>query len=111
MVTASKQNPSLQDVFNAQPGRMSDFIDYSRTPPYAYRPKPNLALNPDLTMSPTASNVEAMGQNYFDKKAIALGGHVGLATTATPITPTTTPLGPSAWQRAWNASTIRVRRC
>lgn len=78
MVTASKQNPSLQDVFNAQPGRMSDFIDYSRTPPYAYRPKPNLALNPDLTMSPTASNVEAMGQNYFDKKAIALGGHVGL---------------------------------
>lgn len=78
MVATSKQNPSLQDVFNAQPGRMSDFIDRSQTPPYAYSLKPNLALNQDLTMSLTPSNVEAMGQNYFDKKARALGGRVGL---------------------------------
>lgn len=78
MVATTKQNPTLQDVFNAQPGRMSDFIDRSRTPPYAYSLKPNLALDQDLTMSPTPSNVEAMGQNYFDKKARALGGLVGL---------------------------------
>ena len=78
MIATTKQNPTLQDVFNAQPGRMSDFIDRSRTPPYAYSLKPNLALNQDLTMSPTPSNVEAMGRNYFDKKARALGGRVGL---------------------------------
>src|SRR5690606_35756713 len=77
MVATSKQNPTLQDVFNAQPGRMSDFIDRSRTPPYAYRLKPNLALTQDLTMSPTPSNVEAMGRNYFDTKARALGCGVG----------------------------------
>lgn len=72
------QNPTLQDIFNAQAWRMSDFIDRSKTPPYTYSLKSNLTLDQDLTMSQTPANVEAMGQNYFDKQAKAFGGGVML---------------------------------
>lgn len=38
------------------------------------RSRPNLAINPDMTPSATQGNVEAMGQNYFDKAARNPGG-------------------------------------
>ena len=60
---------TLDDVFEKIPHRMGDFIVKSDTPPYTYTLKPNLSLNPDMTMRPTVANVEAMGQNFFDKIA------------------------------------------
>ncbi|TDK23313.1 hypothetical protein E2F46_10290 [Luteimonas aestuarii] len=64
------QDPSLQEIFEAQQGRVRNFIDQSQDgPPYTYTLKPNLTLNPDMTLSPSAANLEAMGQNFFDKVA------------------------------------------
>jgi hypothetical protein len=46
---------------------MADFItENSASVPPTYTLKHNLTLNPDLTLSPTAANVEGMGKNYFD---------------------------------------------
>lgn len=76
-VKSSSHDPSLENIFDAQPGRMSDFIERSQNgPPYSYALKPNLTLNQDMTLSPTPANLEAMGQNYFDKPALVakLGG-------------------------------------
>ncbi|HSX65366.1 MAG TPA: hypothetical protein VLF15_11605, partial [Pseudoxanthomonas sp.] len=80
LLKSTKPNPTLQDIFNAQQSRMSDFIDRSSSsaPPVIYTLKPNLTLNPDMTLDPTPANIEAMGQNFFDKQAKALGGSVGL---------------------------------
>lgn len=72
---ATNPNPSLQDIYAAQPRRMADFIDQQGTRPnYTYTLKPNLSLNPDMTLSATPANVEGMGQNYFDKAARNQGG-------------------------------------
>lgn len=62
-------SPTLEDIYVDAPGRMADFIDRSGNNPsnYTYAPKPNLTLNPDLSLSPTPANIEAMGQNFFDK--------------------------------------------
>jgi hypothetical protein len=69
-VRSAKPNAGLQDIYEAQPGRMADFIDQQgRYPNYTYSLKPNLALNADLTISATPANLEAMGRNYFDKAA------------------------------------------
>lgn len=69
-VKVTNPNPSLQDIYAAQPSRMADFIDQQGTRPnYSYTLKPNLTLNPDMTLSATPANVEAMGRNYFDKAA------------------------------------------
>ena len=74
-VKGTNPNPGLQDIYEEQPGRMRDFIDRSGTNPnYTYSLKPNLTLNPDFTLSATTSNLEAMGQNYFDKPPINPGG-------------------------------------
>ncbi|TLX22689.1 XVIPCD domain-containing protein [Thermomonas fusca] len=64
----------LQEIFEAQPGRMGDFIDRHTSPNISYIVKPNLSLNADMTLSATPANVEAMGQNYFDKAARTPGG-------------------------------------
>lgn len=66
-------NPTLRDIYNAQPGRMSDFIDVSADRS-TYTLKPNLTLNQDMTLGATPGNIEAMGQNYFDKPARSPGG-------------------------------------
>lgn len=77
-VKASNPNPTLEDIYKKANGRTRDFIDENAvvTPP-TYSLKSNLSLNHDLTMSPTPANIEAMGQNYFDKTAqqSALGFH------------------------------------
>ncbi len=65
----SRQNsPTLKEIYEYAPTRMADFIDKAggyANPSYAL--KPNLTLNPDHSLSPSPENVEAMGQNYFDK--------------------------------------------
>lgn len=69
-VKAKNPNPTLGDVYDygKADGRMKDFIVKSDdTLPATYTLKPNLTLNADMTMSPTPVNIEAMGQNYFDK--------------------------------------------
>lgn len=74
-VKTTNPNPGLKDLYEEQPGRMSDFIDknLSSTPP-TYTLKPNLVLNPDLTLGASTANLEAMGQNYFDKPPKQPGG-------------------------------------
>lgn len=75
-VKRTNVNPTLADIYNQEPGRMRDFIDRVGSPP-SYTLKQNLILNPDLTLSATPSNIEAMGQNYFDKTPVdtQLGQH------------------------------------
>lgn len=64
------QSPTLGDIFAHSQERMRDFIVENRsTSPATYTLKPGLSLSADMTLSPTPANVEAMGQNYFDKAA------------------------------------------
>lgn len=60
--------PGLQDIYEAQPGRIRDFVDKIGN---TYTLKPGLQINPDQTLSATPANIEAMGRNYFDKAATA----------------------------------------
>jgi hypothetical protein len=67
MVQTHKPKATLEDVYTASPFRAADFIDRAGTPPnYTYTAKPNLTLDADLHLQPTAHNVEGMGKNYFD---------------------------------------------
>jgi hypothetical protein len=75
MVKASNANPTLEDIYKANPFRMGDFIDRSASPPYTYSLKPNLTLNADQTLAQSTANLEAMGTNYFDKPNSRLGHH------------------------------------
>jgi hypothetical protein len=72
VVSAMKQEhpqPTLEDIYKKAPGRMADFIKQEGDrSPYTYALKPGLTLNRDLTLSPTPANIEAMGQNFFDKR-------------------------------------------
>lgn len=64
-ISSRHASPTLERIYDMAPGRMGDFIGHD--PVTGYAMKPNLTLNPDLTLSPTPSNLEAMGHNYFDK--------------------------------------------
>lgn len=71
-VKVTNPNPTLGDIFASSKGRMQDFIvENKSTSPATYTLKPNLShsLNADMTMPPIPANIEAMGQNYFDKAA------------------------------------------
>lgn len=58
--------PQLKDIHGFAPARMNDFIDIDSS--YVnFSLKTNIVINPDLTISSTPSNLEAMGHNYFDK--------------------------------------------
>lgn len=78
-VHARNPHPTLKDIYDAQPGRMQDFIDRdASTTPMTYRMKPNLTVAKDFTMFATPANIEAMGVNYFDKPGHVSGlGHHG----------------------------------
>ncbi|CAE6698269.1 hypothetical protein CFBP1159_03570 [Xanthomonas arboricola pv. corylina] len=67
-VKSRNPNPTLEDVYLFADGRARDFVTRSGYPS-VYTPKANLTFNSDLTLSPTAGNVEAMGANFFDKDA------------------------------------------
>ncbi|WDS35231.1 XVIPCD domain-containing protein [Pseudoxanthomonas sp.] len=79
MVQTGKPAATLEDVYTASPFRAADFIDRAGTPPnYTYTAKPNLSLDADLHLQPTAHNVEGMGKNYFDHSPAETGlGHNG----------------------------------
>jgi hypothetical protein len=47
--------------------RIIDFMEQDPSNPNAGIHKPNLTFNPDGTLSPTAANIAAMGQHYFDQ--------------------------------------------
>jgi hypothetical protein len=67
MVQTNKPKATLEDVYTASPFRAADFIDRAGTSPnYTYTAKPNLTLDADLHLQPSAHNVEGMGKNYFD---------------------------------------------
>lgn len=78
-VKSTHSNPTLKDIYEEQPGRMKDFIDRSLgSAPHTHTLKPNLTLNPDFSLGATTPNLEAMGQNYFDKTPSNTGlGHHG----------------------------------
>jgi hypothetical protein len=61
------QNPSLEDIYRAHPGRMQDFIAVTPGTPATYALRAGLALNADMTMTPNATNTEAMGRHYYDQ--------------------------------------------
>lgn len=69
-VRVENPNGTLKDVFDAEPGRASDFVELDSTTKQ-YRAKPGLSFNADLTLSYTEENVDAMGKYYFDQPAKA----------------------------------------
>lgn len=63
-----QENPELklEDVYQAARGRTEDFVDQV----VAGRDltiRPNIHLNSDFSMPPTPENVQAMGENYFNR--------------------------------------------
>jgi len=80
VVSAVKQGnlpPTLKNIYEQAPGRMMDFIDVD-TSTSTYSLKPNLHLEPDLTISPSVENVETIGKNYVDKdRTKSKLGHLG----------------------------------
>jgi hypothetical protein len=60
--------PTLQDMYDANPGRMQDFIDRTgKAPKYEYALKAGLTAGKDMQMDLDAGNIKAMGDYYFDK--------------------------------------------
>lgn len=68
-VQKDKPKATLEDFYNAHPGRMGDFIERSGTAPkFSYALKAGLSVDKDQHMPETKENVEAMGKYYFGKK-------------------------------------------
>lgn len=66
MVKASNPDASFRDLYRASP-RAYDFVRHTSRPADAFEPLPNLTFEPDISLRESAQNIEAMGQNYFDK--------------------------------------------
>jgi hypothetical protein len=65
-----KDNPkaTLKDLYNAQPGRMDDFIDRTgAAPKFTYALKPGLTIDASMKLPESADNIKAMGKHYFDQ--------------------------------------------
>lgn len=65
-----KDNPKagLPELYNANPGRMGDFIERSgKSPTFTYALKPGLSIEADMTITASPDNVKAMGKHYFDQ--------------------------------------------
>lgn len=75
------RNPTLEEIYRANPGRMQDII--TATPgappaPTTYALRTGYTLNADMTMAASADNIRTMGQNYYDMPASRAGlGHHG----------------------------------
>lgn len=79
-------NLTLQNILEANPHRFQDFIDqiYSLSGKVSYSMKANLSVSNDLMLEPSAKNIEAMGQNFFDKSSKATNiGDLGKSSYAT----------------------------
>lgn len=71
-----QENPdaTLEDVYLSN-GRAKDVIKLHQ-PGLTYEARSNLALNQDLTITPSPANIEGMAENYFDKPGdLARLGH------------------------------------
>lgn len=71
-IKQSNPNPTLTDIYSAFSSKyhIKDFIDENQnliTGKNTYTLKPNLELNPDMTMPESTKNIEGMGKNFFDK--------------------------------------------
>ncbi|HYP84122.1 hypothetical protein [Variovorax sp.] len=64
---AKTSEATLDEVVKMGGYRVADFFEERTDSPGTYLLKPNLHLNPDLSIEPTRANVEAMGKNFFDK--------------------------------------------
>lgn len=65
-----KDNPkaTLKEIYNAQPGRMEDFIDRTgMAPKFTYALKPGLTIDASMKLPESADNIKAMGKHYFDQ--------------------------------------------
>ncbi len=62
-------NPSLEDIYRANPGRMGDFIAVTPGTPATYALRAGLTTNADMSMPINAANTEAMGRHYYDQPA------------------------------------------
>ena len=64
----SGTTPTMQEIYERNPGRMADFIDVNMTHvPPSYSLKPNLQVKADMTMETSDHNLAGMGKNFFDK--------------------------------------------
>lgn len=61
------ENPTLKQLYEANPFRMADFIDKAPGSPATYTLKDGLTLKDDMTMAATDANIKAMGKHYFDQ--------------------------------------------
>jgi hypothetical protein len=62
--------PTLKQLYEAVPGRMSDFIDRSGTAPnFTFALKPGLTQSADMTLASTKENLATIGKIYFDAPA------------------------------------------
>lgn len=60
--------PGLDQIYEALPGRMRDFIDKDPNgPPHVYTMKPGFVLGADNSMATTPGNLEAAAIHFFDK--------------------------------------------
>lgn len=68
------QPPSLQELYEALPGRMGDFIERHGSGQRAeYRLKPGLTIGRDGTVALSPDNIEAMKRHFADKFPNVLG--------------------------------------
>lgn len=75
-VRANNPDATLRDLYEAST-RSTDVIQSRPGPPITYAPHPELTLNADLTISPTAANIEGMARHYYDKGVSTGLGHHG----------------------------------
>lgn len=75
-VRANNPDATLRDLYEAST-RSTDVIQSRPGPPITYAPHPELTLNADLTISPTAANIEGMARHYYDQGVSTGLGHHG----------------------------------
>lgn len=68
-VRTEHPQPTLEQLYRANPERMSDFIERSNATPPTYTARPGLTLAPDMSITQTPGNIEAMGRHYYDRSA------------------------------------------
>ncbi len=76
------RNPTLEEIYRSNPGRMQDVITVTAGSPSTYALRDGYTLNADMTMTPATANArgvtntEAMGRNYYDMPGSRAGlGH------------------------------------
>ncbi len=72
------RNPTLEEIYRANPGRMQDVIAVTPGTPQTYALRAGYTQNADMTLTPDAANTQAMTGYYVDMPASrARLGHNG----------------------------------